>query len=297
MKTLPEGARLEKGKGGLERLVLETGESEAHVYMHGAHVAHFQPKGARPVLWVSRESAFVSGSAGKPIRGGIPICFPWFGPKAGQSEAPAHGFARLLPWSLDGVEPDPDGGLRATLALASDESTLRFFPDDFAARLVVSVSRVLRLELGVRNTGTAPFSFEEALHTYFAVGDVRRIGITGLEGAAYLDRTDAMARKTLGVSPLTIAGETDRVFGGHSGRVTIDDPAWGRRIDITRTGSRTAVVWNPWIEKARAMPDFGDDEWPEMACVESANALDDAVTLAPGVSHTLTTVIELVEPG
>jgi len=294
MKTLPDGARLEKGKGDLQRLVLETAEGEAHVYTHGAHVAHFQPKGAKPVLWVSRESAFVAGSPGKAIRGGIPVCFPWFGPKTGQPEAPIHGFARILPWSLGGVEPDPYGGLRAALTLGSDQHTRRFFPHDFAARLVVSVSRVLWLELELRNTGTTPFSFEQALHTYFAVGDARRIGITGLEGAGYLDKTDAMARKTLGSSPLTLTGETDRVFGGHSGRITIDDPAWGRRIGIARTGSKTAVVWDPWIAKAKAMPDFGDDEWPEMVCVESANAQDDAVTLAPGASHVLTTTIELV---
>lgn len=294
VKTLPDGTRLEEGKGGLERVVLATKDGEGHVYLHGAHVAHFQPRGAKPVLWLSRESQFVSGSPGKPIRGGIPLCFPWFGAKAGQPEAPAHGFARLLPWSLEAVDSEPAGGLRASLTLGSSDATRRFSPDEFAARLVVSVSHTLQLELHVRNTGRTPFRFEEALHTYFAVADARRITLAGLEGASYLDKTDAMARKTLGSSPLTLGGETDRVFGGHSGRITIDDPVWGRRIGISRTGSRTAVVWNPWIAKARAMPDFGDDEWPQMVCVESANALDDAVILAAGGTHVLTTTIEVV---
>jgi glucose-6-phosphate 1-epimerase len=289
MQTLPDGARLEKGKGGLERLVLAGAEGEGGVYLHGAHVAHFQPKGARPVLWVSRQSQFTMG---KPIRGGVPVCFPWFGPKAGEPTAPVHGFARLRPWLLEQVEPDASGGLRAALRLAADDETRRFFPHDFVARLLVSVSRVLRLELEVRNTGATPFRFEEALHSYFAVGDARRLAIGGLEGAGYLDKADAMARKTL-LAPLAITGETDRVFGGHSGRIAIDDPVWGRRIGIARTGSKTAVVWNPWTAKAKAMPDFGDDEWSEMVCVESANALDDAVTLEPGASHLLTTTIEL----
>ena len=294
MKTLPDGARLEVGKGGLERLALAAAGGEVHVYRHGAHVTHFQPEGARPVLWLSRQSQFSGGRPGKPIRGGVPVCFPWFGPKAGEPEAPLHGFARTLPWSLEGVLPGSGGGLRALLRLGPDDVTRRFFPHDFEARLEVSVSRVLRLELAVRNTGATPFTFEEALHSYFAVGDARRIGIAGLEGAGYLDKTDAMARKTLGSAPLAIAGETDRVFSSHSGRITIDDPAWERRIAIDRGGSRTAVVWNPWVAKAKAMPDFGDDEWPEMVCVESANTHDDAVALAPGESHVLTTTIEVV---
>jgi glucose-6-phosphate 1-epimerase len=292
MVKLPEGSRLETGEGGLERLVLSTARAEAHVYRHGAHVTHFQPAGERPVLFLSRQSQF---AAGKPIRGGVPICFPWFGPKADDAAAPLHGFARLLEWALVSIEKDADGALVATLELRSDEYTHRFLPHVFSVRMVVSAGRSLRLALAVHNHGDQPFRFAEALHSYFAVGDARQLRIAGLERARYVDKTDAGALKTLGDAPLTIAGETDRVFTGHAGRVAIEDPAWQRRIRVERTGSATAVVWNPWLAKAKAMPDFGDDEWTEMVCVESANALDDALTLPPGASHELTTTIA-VEP-
>lgn len=290
MPKLPEGARLEPGRGGLERLVLATAQAELHVYRHGAHVTHFQPVGERPLLFLSRQSQF---SAGKPIRGGVPICFPWFGPKADDAAAPLHGFARLAEWALVSVERGADGALAATLELRSDESTQRLFPHAFTARLVVIAGRELRLALAVRNEGEQPFRFTEALHSYFAVGDARQLRITGFERARYVDKTDGGALKALGDGPLAIAGETDRVFGGHSRPVVIEDPAWHRRIRVERTGSATAVVWNPWVAKAKTMPDFGDDEWTEMVCVESANALDDAVTLPPGVSHELATTIRL----
>jgi glucose-6-phosphate 1-epimerase len=292
MVKLPEGARLETGQGGLERLVLSTAEAEVHVYRHGAHVTHFQPVGERPVLFLSRQSQF---AAGKPIRGGVPICFPWFGPNGDDAAAPLHGFARLTEWALVSVEKEADGELAATLELCPDEHTNRFFPYVFRARLVVVAGRALRLALAVRNEGEQPFRFTEALHSYLAVGDARQLRITGLERARYVDKADAGAVKTLGDAALRIEGETDRVFGGHAGPIAIEDPAWRRRIRVERTGSATAVVWNPWVAKAKAMPDFGDDEWTGMICVEAANALDDSVTLPPGAPHELATTIG-VEP-
>ncbi len=293
MTTLPDGARLEAGPGGLERLVLAVADGKAHVYLQGANVAHFQPAGERPVLWVSERSQYQGGAPGKPIRGGVPLCFPWFGPKTDDREAPLHGVARLLPWSIAQVLPVASESLSAELVLASSEYTRRFFPHEFALRLGLSVGRTLRLELQVKNVGATAFRFEEALHTYFAVGDVRRVTISGLEGASYVDKTDAGVRKTLGPSPLTIAGETDRVFIGHSGPLTITDPSWRRSILLERRGSATAVVWNPWQAKALAMPDFGDDEWPGMLCLEAANALEGGVTLEPGAAHVLAATISV----
>ncbi len=290
MAKLPDGACLESGRGGLERLVLRTAEGLAHVYLHGAHVTHFQPHGERPVLWLSGCSQFEGGHPGKAIRGGVPVCFPWFGPKADAGDAPIHGFARLLPWSLLGVEPW-SAGLRASFELRDDDFTRRFFPGSFSLQLTVTVGRVLHLELATRNTGSAPFRFEQAFHSYFAVGDARRIVITGLEGASYLDRTQGGARKTLDRAPLVLTGETDRAFPGVRSPITISDLMWERRILIERAGSATAVVWNPWVAKAKAMPDFGDEEWTEMVCVESANAGGDALTLGPGTCKVLGTTI------
>jgi glucose-6-phosphate 1-epimerase len=291
--TLPDGAKLETGPGGLERLVLAVADAEAHVYLHGAHVVHFQPAGERPVLWVSASSQYQGGTPGKPIRGGVPLCFPWFGPRPGVPDAPLHGVARLLPWSLGQVTPVAPGSLSAELVLASNDYTRRFFPHEFVLRLCVSVGRALRLELQTRNVGPTAFRFEEALHSYFAVGDVRRVEIGGVEGASYVDKTDAASRKTHGARPLTISAETDRVFTGHRGPLMITDPSLERRILVERRGSATAVVWNPWQAKARAMPDFGDGEWPAMLCVEAANALDDAVSLAPGAEHSLETTVSV----
>lgn len=293
MPTLPDGARLEQGTGGLQRLTLSSEAAEAHVYLHGGNVTHFRPTGERPLLFLSERSQWQAGAPGKPIRGGVPLCFPWFGPKADVEGAPLHGVARLLPWSLVRVEPAP-GLLRASLELAANDYSRRFFPHEFVLRLTVSVSRSLRLSLEVRNADRAAFRFEEALHTYLAVGDVRQLAIEGLEGAGYLDKAGGATRKVQGQDRLTIGGETDRVFTGHSGAVTVSDPAWRRRILVQRSGSSTAVVWNPWQAKAQAMPDFGDEEWPGMLCVEAANALENAVVLEPGASHTLEQTLELL---
>ena len=290
MERLPDGARIEPGPGGLERLVLSASDGEVVVYLQGAHVAHFQPRGEKPVLWMSAESRF---EAGKPIRGGVPICFPWFGPKAGAPDAPLHGFARILPWSIAAVTRESDGSLRATLDLTSDAAARGGFPHELALSLTVRVGRSLRLELAVRNTDAAPRAFEAALHSYFAVSDVRQVHLLGLEGTAFVDKTAAMARKPGDNSPITLAAETDRVYLGATGTVTIEDPGWRRRIVVGKSGSSTTVVWNPWIAKAKAMPDFGDEEWSGMVCVETANAMDDAVTLAPGTTHVMTATLEV----
>jgi D-hexose-6-phosphate mutarotase len=289
---LPYG-RVEPGSGGLDRLVIEAAEGTAHVYLHGAHVTHFQPRGQRPVLFLSRESLFSGGMPGKAIRGGVPLCFPWFGAKAGDAAAPAHGFARLLAWEVDDVTRDDRGRVRASLRLGANEYTRRLFPHDFTAILAVTVGVSLTLELTVRNAGLAPMVIEEALHTYLAVGDVRRVSIRGLEDAPYIDKTEGFARKPAEASPLTIARATDRVYPGARGDVAIEDPEWARRIVVSKAGSATTVVWNPWLENAKAMADFGDNEWTEMACVETANVMQDAVTIASGEQHAMSAMIEV----
>jgi len=290
MERLPDGARLEPGPGGLERLALSAPEGEAIVTLQGGHVTHFQPRGERPVLWVSAESRF---EAGKPIRGGVPICFPWFGPKAGAPEAPLHGFARILAWTIRAVTPEADGSLRAVLELSAEAAARGGFPRELSLSLAVTVGRSLRMELTARNVDSAAVAFEEALHSYFAVSDVRQARVRGLEGVPYVDKTAGMARQPGASEPIAIAAETDRVYLGTTGTVTIEDPGWKRRIVVAKSGSSTTVVWNPWIAKAKAMPDFGDDEWSGMVCVETANAMDDAVTLAPGASHVMTATLEV----
>ena len=286
-RTLPDGARLEPGPGGLDRLTLEAPEGLAHVFLHGGHLSHFQPKGERPVLWLSQASRFEPTRA---IRGGVPVCFPWFGPKAGAPEAPMHGFARILPWELVGVTREPSRQLEATLELTAEAAARGGFPFGLGVTLTVSVGRSLRLALAVRNAGASPARFEEALHSYFAVSDVRQVRLHGLDGT-FLDKTEAMARKPGVAGPVAITAETDRVYLDTTAAVTIEDPGWDRRIVISKTGSATTVLWNPWVAKARAMPDFGDDEWPRMLCVETANVGEPALRLAPGETHLMTATL------
>jgi glucose-6-phosphate 1-epimerase len=293
MERLPDGARLEKGPGGLERLVLSASDGEAVVTLQGAHITHFQPHGERPVLWMSSQSRF---EAGKPIRGGVPICFPWFGPKAGSADAPLHGFARILPFSVRSVTPGTDGSLVAILDLPASAAARGGFPHELALSLAVTVGRSLHMELTVGNTDAAARTFEAALHSYLAVSDVRRVRLHGLEGTAFVDKTAAMARKPGESAPIAIAAETDRVYLGTASSVTIEDPGWRRHLVVAKSGSSTTVVWNPWVAKAKAMPDFGDEEWSGMVCVETANAMDDAVTLAPGATHVMTATLSVL-PG
>jgi glucose-6-phosphate 1-epimerase len=290
MEPYPDGARLEKGPGGLDRLALQAAEGEALVYLQGAQVAHFQPKDAKPVLWMSAASRF---ERGKPLRGGVPICFPWFGPKAGSPEAPMHGYARILPWTVEAVTRETDGSLRAVLELTSEAAARGGFPGGLSLSLAVTVARSLRMELTVRNVGRAAATFEEALHSYLAVSDVRQARIRGLEGVGYVDKTAGMARKPGESEPIAISGETDRVYAGATETVTVEDPGWRRRVVVGKRGSATTVVWNPWAARAKAMPDFGDDEWTGMVCVETANALDHAIHVAPGGSHAMTATIDV----
>jgi D-hexose-6-phosphate mutarotase len=284
---LPEGARLESGPGGLQRLGLATPAGEARLFLQGATVVHFQPAGQRPILWLSEKSRF---EAGKGIRGGVPICFPWFGPRAGDPKAPSHGYARTAVWTLRSVDRSPDG-LTAALDLPADAGPQAGFPTGLQASLAVTVGATLRLALTVVNHGAAPEWLEAALHTYLTVSDVRSIRIHGLEGVGYIDKTADMARRTGEPEPFSIRAETDRVYVGTAATVTVEDPGWNRRIAIAKAGSASTVVWNPWIAKAKALADFGDDEWTAMVCVETANALDDAVTLAPGATLLMSTTI------
>jgi glucose-6-phosphate 1-epimerase len=270
----------------LPSLAIVNRHARARIYLHGAHVASFRPTGEGEILWMSARSSF---AAGKPIRGGVPICFPWFGPHAERADLPVHGLVRTLPWSLAAAEDLPDGGTRVRLTLGASAETRALWPHDFELAYTVTVGATLGLALDVRNiegrnVETAPFAFEEALHTYFDVADVRRCSIRGLEGARYRDKVgggDDHAQ----AGAITFDGETDRVYRATTATCVVEDAVQGRRIVVDKSGSRTTVVWNPWVAKAARMPDFGDHEWPGMVCVETANAGTERISLAPGASH------------
>jgi len=287
--SIPGVAKIEPGAGGLERISVTSSLAEAHIYLHGAHVTHFAARGQKPLLFLSEKSHF---SADKPIRGGVPICFPWFGPKAGDTAAPMHGFARLLSWDIAAISAQPDGTISVELQLQSSERTRALWPFDFQATYQVNVGKSLGLKLRVTNQSTQKLSFEEALHTYLSVGDVKSVAIDGLAGRTFIDKVDGAKEKTQS-GQITIAGETDRVYLDTSDVVTVNDPALTRKLIIHKGSSSSTVVWNPWIAKAKAMADFGDDEWPGMLCIETANAARNIVNLAPGATQEMWAAIEV----
>jgi glucose-6-phosphate 1-epimerase len=273
----------------LPRLDVAGRHAEAQIYLHGGHLAAWQPVHAHdPVLWLSAHSFF---KPDKPIRGGVPICFPWFGPHSGDPTAPAHGFGRLTPWTLCDAGESPDGTVNLTLQLEDDNAS-SVWPHYFHADLRVSIGKTLTLTLFVDNPDHIAFTFEEALHTYFSVSNIQQVSVSGLENAEYLDKVSG-SRQRQGAEPIRFTGETDRVYVGTQAPCVIHDPGMKRRITIAKRGSDSTVVWNPWVRNARAMPDFGDDEWPGMLCIETANVGDAAVTLRPDDRHTMTAEISV----
>lgn len=266
----------------LESLTICNRHARALIYLQGAHVLSFRPVGEGEVLWSSVRSHFAPG---KPIRGGIPICFPWFG--AGATPAhPAHGFARLTPFELVQVEDKDDGATHLRLRLVDSDATRALWPHPFAVSVDITVGKSLVMAFTVANTGSAPFTFEEALHTYFDVADVRNVSVVGLEDAPFLDKVAGGEAKSI-PGPIRFEAETDRVYNATTAVTRIDDPDLVRSIVVEKEASNTTVVWNPWVAKAAKMPDYGDEEWPGMVCVESANAGADKLTLQPGETHKL----------
>ena len=289
--SIPNVAQFDSGEGGLTRLRIKSTAADAEVYLHGGHVARFDPRDQPPVLFMSGMSQF---AAGKPIRGGVPICFPWFGPNADDPKAPAHGFARLMEWNVESVT-QRDGAVSVVLSLTSSDQTKALWPADFSAEYTVTVGSELHLSLAVKNTGNAPIKFEEALHTYFTIGNINVVSIEGLAGTTYIDKMNNAARTPQGAEPIRFSGETDRVYLATQSTCTVHDPALGRQIRIAKSGSEATVVWNPWINKSKTMADFGDEEWPGMVCVETCNVGDHAVPLSPNATHTMTAMISTLE--
>ncbi len=271
------------------------GEGHYGIFDHGAHAWAWQPDGQRPVLWMSAKSMF---EPGQPIRGGVPVIFPWFGTGPGGDRTPPHGFVRLQEWNRSSVvdTSDVDGRLIVESQLDQTKTGEQpDFPFAYLAQLRVDYTpNYLEVGLEVSNADTRPFTFEEALHTYLAVGDVRQVSIQGLEGVSYLDRAaGAPTLHCVQDGAVTITGETDRLYQQHKA-VVLDDPEWGRSLRITGQGATNLVVWNPWVAKAAAMPDFGDEEWTQMICIEAANALNQAITLEPGETHLMRQRITLI---
>ncbi|MCQ2987648.1 D-hexose-6-phosphate mutarotase [Pseudomonas tremae] len=269
------------------------GEAELLVAQQGAHILSYQVAGQPPLVWLNEEAVFKKG---KPIRAGMPICWPWFGnlernPQSvqamrGSSEpAKAHGEVRALDWQLLGIGEDGDA-LLVEFVLPEAEGHLPGWPHNVALKLSIRLDHALNVSLVSYNCGTEPVTLSQALHTYFAVSDVRQVSVEGLDGLNYVDTLENWEEREQ-AGDLTFTGETDRIYKDTPGVLSIVDPEWQRRIHVRSLGSKSAIVWNPWVEKTARFTDMAADGWQRMVCVETANVLDDVVTLAPDQMHVL----------
>jgi glucose-6-phosphate 1-epimerase len=284
---IPNRLEFRPGPGELATAFISNPQGEAAVALLGAHVLEYIPASQPPVLWMSRSSCF---QLGMPIRGGIPVCWPWFGAHPDDPSKPMHGFVRTMPWQVYDARSLPGDVVQLTLGLTDSPASRVLFPYSFDVRLTVRVGSELEVSLWMRNLGEVGYTVSGALHSYFSVGDAGQIQITGLDGVEYLDKVDLFRRKSQkGV--VVIDSQTDRIYLDTDSETQIHDPVLKRVITISKTGSHTTVVWNPWADRARAMPDFGDDEYTAMVCVETANAANDVVYLPPGGEKILAAVI------
>jgi D-hexose-6-phosphate mutarotase len=273
------------GHGGLPLVKITTPWSTAEIYLNGAHVAGFQKNGEPPLIFMSAKSFF---AAGKPIRGGVPICFPWFGNRDGE---PSHGFVRLAEWQLVKTAAAPDGTVTVTLALPAlpGRETWKSLRTEF----VVTIGETLTMELIATNESCGEtLEIENCLHTYFQVGDISAVTLTGLQGAAFDDFAFGAggARRAADTSALRITQETNRVYPDNAATVEIIDEKLHRKIRVKKFNSQSTVVWNPWT--TQKMPeDFDPAEHHSMVCVESGNVKLNKISLAPGKSVGLKVVV------
>jgi D-hexose-6-phosphate mutarotase len=276
-----------EGPGGLIFAEIDNALGTAYLCLQGAHITTFRPKDQdEPVVWLSDYAKFAPG---KSIRGGAPVCWPWFGPHATESGFPGHGFARTVMWDVTATAALASSETGITLALLETEQTRAQWPHKSRVELNVVVGRSLKASLTTSNLGDSAITIGEALHTYFQIGDIADIKVLGLDGCEYVDKVGVdkvggVARRTQS-GAITFAGEVDRVYVNSEATCVIEDSRLKRRIIVAKSGSRSTVVWTPWAEKADKMGDFGPDGWRRMVCVESGNALDNVVVVPAGQSH------------
>jgi glucose-6-phosphate 1-epimerase len=286
---IPNVVTVISGNGGLPKIRVTAPSSSAEVYLHGAHVTSWQPANADEVLFVSAQSHWQDGRA---IRGGIPICFPWFRSKADDPSAPAHGFVRTKEWRLESVKSEGESVV-VVCSTESDESTHRWWPHSFRLVHILSIGSSLRLQLAVANTGQTPFRFEEALHTYFRVSQVSSGIIRGLDQVPYLDNNDGNRQKVQS-GDLILTGKTDNAYMNVSGAADLIDPTLRRSLRTEKQNSATTIIWNPWQDGAAALSDLGDEEWRQFACVEASNILSSTISLAPGQEHRMQATLSVL---
>ena len=280
--SIGEGVRLRRGAGDLDYLHVRAAGGSAMLSLQGAQLLEYRSAlSPEPLLWVSEAAEYRQG---RPLRGGIPICWPWFGAHPDDAGAPAHGYARITPWTVHATERVDDV---VVLVLRMSEPACAPGPCWRAElELRVEVGESLRLRLRTRNLEPRPMRLTEALHAYLRVGDVRRVRVRGLDAATSVDKLAGL-RSEVHHGDLRFDGPIDRMFVGTPSSCVVEDPVLGRHIRITKNGSASTVVWNPWQEGAARMPDMAGAGWERTLCVEAGNVERDLITLLPGAEHEL----------
>ncbi len=271
------------GRGGLPLVEIHNQHGSALISLQGAHLLSWIPAGEEEVIWLSEDAKF---AAGKSVRGGIPICWPWFGAHASSADFPAHGFARTTNWEVVTTEALSDGNTRITFTTYPQPETQAMWPPDTSVQFQLTVGKKLEMELLTHNNGSEAITIGQALHTYFRVGDVSKVLLHGLDDTGYLDKLEGFKRK-IQHGPVIINEEVDRIYLDTASDCVIEDRVLKRNIIIIKCGSHSTVVWNPWQETADKMGDLGSNGYKRMLCVESSNAADDVVTIEPGKAHQL----------
>ncbi|MCB1722786.1 MAG: D-hexose-6-phosphate mutarotase [Gammaproteobacteria bacterium] len=277
-------AEFARGPGGLPQLNVTNSSAQAVISLHGGQVLSFVPRSSgTDLLFLSTRAHY---AVDKAIKGGIPLCWPWFGADPEKRGRPAHGFARTSAWSVQSVSASGPGHTQVVLELRDDATTRALWPHRFELELVIEVSDELSVALHTRNTGDATFPVTQALHTYFGVGQIDTVTVTGLEGLAYLDKVQGFSEHCQG-GPVTFAGEVDRIYQGVAGDLQIHDQTRGRIVQISAGNSHTAVVWNPWSAVNATMSDLEPEDFRRFVCVETANAGNEIICVAPGAACSL----------
>jgi D-hexose-6-phosphate mutarotase len=269
---------------GLIALDITNTHASASLCLQGGHLLRWHPVSTpEPVVWMSPAATLAPQ---QPIRGGIPVCWPWFGAHGSDATFPAHGFARTQPWQVTGTRALEDDSTEIALTLQPSDATRALWPHPSQLDMLLNVGNTLKIALITRNLGDEDFVIREALHTYFQISDLAKVSVSGLDGCGYMDKAAGGTRgQQAGV--VSFAGEVDCVYVNTGSACVIEDPGLHRRIRIAKLGSQSTVVWNPWQARADQMGDLGADGWKGFVCVESGNALENAVTVKAGGGHTL----------
>ena len=285
------GVTFSQLESGLEIVTITNKYATAKITTNGAHVMSYIPTGEKDLLWVSKK-AFLA--PGKPIRGGVPVCWPWFGASLNEGW-PGHGFIRKEEWEIVEIAELPSGATKIVFKIDSDMKDYEMAEFPFTVHMIFTVGQQLEMTLVMVNKGDKPVTIGCALHTYFAISDINKVAITGLDKAPYLDFRVGAPQKygNIQEGDVKVTSEIDNVYFPAPGSTEIVDPGWGRIITVEKSGSDTIVIWNPWKEKATTMADYAPEEYTEMICVECANAKCDPRVLLPGVPHQITQKIGL----